>query len=87
VTYGKKQQSTLEEKCSTILEENTVKMEAVWVQVKTVMIQLKNEIKADDDRFEDEIKEAKVQEMIQRKNNNQLVMFHKQRVKMEAVAE
>ena len=62
-------------------------MEAVWVQVKTVMIQLKNEIKADDDRFEDEIKEAKVQEMIQRKNNNQLVMFHKQRVKMEAVAE
>ena len=87
MTYGKKQQSTLEEKCSTILEENTVKMEAVWVQVKTVMIQLKNEIKADDDRFEDEIKEAKVQEMIQRKNNNQLVMFHKQRVKMEAVAE
>ena len=62
-------------------------MEAIFVEVKTTMMQLKKEIKADDERFDDEIKEAKVQEMIQKKNNNQLVMFHKQRVKMEAISE
>ena len=51
------------------------------------MIELKKEIRADDERFENEIKEAKVQEMVTRKHNNQLVMFHQQRVKMEAVEE
>ena len=51
------------------------------------MIELKNEIRADDERFEDEIKEAKVQEMVTRKHNNQLKKFHKQRVKEEAVEE
>lgn len=51
------------------------------------MIKLRNEILADDDRFEDDIKEAKVQEMVKNKHNNQLVMFHKQRVKMEAIEE
>ena len=30
VTYGKKQQSTLEEKCATVLEQNTAAMEAVF---------------------------------------------------------
>jgi hypothetical protein len=34
------------------------------------MIELKKEILADDDRFEDDIKEAKVQEMVKSKHNN-----------------
>jgi len=87
VTYGKKQQSTLEEKCAAVLEQNRAAMEALLGSVKGFMIELKNEICADDERFEDEIKDAKVQEMVTQKHNNQLVMFHKQRVKMEAIEE
>jgi hypothetical protein len=34
------------------------------------MIELKKDIIADDERFEDDIKEAKVQEMVKNKNNN-----------------
>jgi hypothetical protein len=34
------------------------------------MIELKQDIIADDERFEDDIKEAKVQEMVKNKNNN-----------------
>lgn len=87
VTYGKKQQSTLEEKCKTVLDQNRQAMEGLLTAVKDHMIQLKREIAADDERFEDDIKEAKVQEMVRNKHSNQLVMFHKQRVKMEAVEE
>jgi hypothetical protein len=51
------------------------------------MIQLKKEIIADDERFENEIKESKVQEMIKNKNKNNIVMFSKQRVRLEATEE
>ena len=49
-------------------------------EVKAQMKQLKKEIVADDDRFEDDVKEGKVQEMIRNKHGEQLVMFHKQRM-------
>ena len=62
-------------------------MEDLLTAVKDFMIVLKKEIIADDERFEDDIKEAKVHEMVRNKHNNQLVMFHKQRVKMEAIEE
>ena len=87
VTYGKKQQSTLEEKCAAVLEQNRAAMEARLGAVKGLMVALKNEICADDERFEDEIKDAKVQEMVTQKHDKQLVLFHKQRVKLEAVEE
>ena len=51
------------------------------------MIRLKKDIIADDERFEDEIKESRVKEMVSGKHKNNLVMFHKQRVRMEAVEE
>lgn len=87
VTYGKKQQSTLADKCKTVLDQNRQAMEGLLTAVKEQMIQLKQEILADDERFEDDIKEARVQEMVRNKHGKQLVMFHKQRVKMEAVEE
>jgi|TARA_B110000285_G_C15023011_1_gene562626 predicted GIY-YIG superfamily endonuclease len=77
----------LEDKCKTVLDHNRLALEALLTAVKEFMIELKKEILADDDRFEDDIKEAKVQEMVKSKHNNQLVMFHKQRVKMEAIEE
>ena len=86
MTYGKKQQSTLQEKCKSVLETNRENMEELLVTVKDFMIQLKKEIIADDERFENEIKESKVQEMVRNKHKN-LVMFNKQRVRMEAVEE
>jgi hypothetical protein len=49
------------------------------------MMELKQEILEDDENFEDEIKQAKVKEMIKNKTHAQpLVMFSKQRMKMEA---
>ena len=62
-------------------------MEGLLTAVKDYMVQLKQEIIQDDERFEDDIKEAKVQEMVRNKHKKQLVMFHKQRVKMEAIEE
>jgi hypothetical protein len=85
VTYGKKQQSTLEAKCEQVLDQNRAAMEAILIAVKDYMTKLKKDIILDDERFEDDIKEAKVQEMVKNKHKGQLVMFHKQRVKMEAV--
>ena len=85
--YGKKSQSTLEDKCKVVLETNRRKMEGLLTAVKDFMIELKQDILADDERFEDDINEAKVQEMVKNKRNNLLVMFHKQRVKMEAIDE
>jgi hypothetical protein len=38
VTYGKKQQSTLEEKCKTVLDVNRQAMEELLVTVKDFMI-------------------------------------------------
>jgi hypothetical protein len=43
-------------------------MEAILTKVKEIMIELKNEILADDDRFEDSIKEAKVAEILKNKH-------------------
>mmetsp|Transcript_29870 Transcript_29870/g.45654 ORF Transcript_29870/g.45654 Transcript_29870/m.45654 type:complete len:112 (+) Transcript_29870:1803-2138(+) len=60
-------------------------MEGLLTALKDFMVELKQEIIADDDRFEDDIKEARVQEMVKNKHKNQLVMFHKQRLKMEAI--
>jgi len=62
-------------------------MEELLITVKDFMIRLKKDILADDERFEDEIKESKVKEMVSGKHKNNLVMFHKQRVRMEAVEE
>ena len=87
VTYGKKQQSTLEEKCKSVLDQNRQAMEDLLITVKEFMIKLKKDIIKDDERFEDEIKESRVKEMVQGKLKNNLVMFHKQRVRMEAVEE
>ena len=53
-------------------------METLLTSVKDHMTNLKEEITDDDERFEDRIKEAKVQEMIsQNRHGNQLVMFNK----------
>ena len=60
-----------------MLDQNRQAMEGLLTAVKDHMIQLKREIAADDERFEDDIKEAKVQEMVRNKHANQLVMFHK----------
>ncbi len=43
-------------------------MEAILTKVKDIMIELKNEILADDERFEDQIKEAKVAEILKNKH-------------------
>jgi hypothetical protein len=52
------------------------------------MIELKNEILHDDERFEDDIKEGRVQEMIRNKHDkDELVLFHKQKVKLRAIEE
>jgi len=77
VTYGKKQQSTLEAKCEQVLDQNRAAMEAILIAVKDYMTKLKKDIILDDERFEDDIKEAKVQEMVKNKHKGQLVMFHK----------
>jgi hypothetical protein len=66
--YGKKQPSTLEEKCKSVIDQNRIFMEAILTKVKEIMIELKNEILADDDRFEDSIKEAKVAEILKNKH-------------------
>jgi len=87
VTYGKKQQATLEERCKTVLDENRAELEGKLAEVKAQMQQLKKDIIADDDRFEADVKEGKVQEMIRNKHGEQLVMFHKQRMKMLAIEE
>ena len=52
-------------------------MEAILIAVKDYMTKLKKDIILDDERFEDDIKEAKVQEMVKNKHKGQLVMFHK----------
>mgnify|MGYP006109860795 CR=1 FL=1 len=77
MTYGKKQQSTLEAKCEQVLDQNRAAMEAILIAVKDYMTKLKKDIILDDERFEDDIKEAKVQEMVKNKHKGQLVMFHK----------
>ena len=41
------------------------------------MKELKKEILNDDERFEDDVKKGKVNEMIRNKHGEQLVMFHK----------
>jgi len=51
------------------------------------MKDLKKEVIADDERFEDDVKKGKVEEMIRNKHGEQLVMFHKQRMKMLAIEE
>ena len=43
-------------------------MEAILKAVKDMMAKLKKEIQEDDERFEDDIKEAKVQEMVKNKH-------------------
>lgn len=60
----------MEEKCKSVLDVNRQTMEGLLTQVKDYMIELKEDIIADDERFEDDIKEAKVQEMVKNKNNN-----------------
>jgi predicted GIY-YIG superfamily endonuclease len=60
----------LEDKCKTVLDQNRQALEGLLTAVKDFMIELKKEILADDDRFEDDIKEAKVQEMVKSKHNN-----------------
>lgn len=87
VTYGKKQQSTLEDRCKTVLDQNRQALEGMLTEVKAHMEALKAEIIADDDRFERDVKEGRVQEMVRNKHGEQLVMFHKQRVKMLAIEE
>lgn len=68
MVYGKKQPSTLEEKCKTVIDQNRQFMEAILTKVKEIMIELKNEIHLDDERFEDQIKEAKVTEILKNKH-------------------
>ena len=70
------------------MDQNKAKLEAHLSTVKNYMTELKDEILADDERFEDEVKEGKVQEMIRNKHNQQqLVLFHKQKVKLQAIEE
>ena len=79
-SYGKKSQaqSSLEEKCKAVLDQNRAQMETLLLSVKDTMTELRKDIIADDERFEHDIKEAKVREMVKNKQaKNQLVMFHK----------
>ena len=48
VNYGKKQPQTLESACEKTLQENKKKMESLLTAVKGFMVELKNEIRADD---------------------------------------
>ena len=65
-----------------------LKLEIHLKQVRDYMIELKNEILDDDERFEDDIKEGRVQEMIRNKHDkDELVLFHKQKVKLRAIEE
>jgi hypothetical protein len=78
----------LEDKCQQVLETNKLKLEIHLKQVRDYMIELKNEILDDDERFEDDIKEGRVQEMIRNKHDkDELVLFHKQKVKLRAIEE
>lgn len=88
VTYGEKQQTTFEERCRAVLETNKLALTLMVTEIKTQMEDLKRDIIADDERFEDAVKENKVQEMIKsNKNKEELIMFSKQRAKMEALEE
>lgn len=78
----------MEDKCQQVLETNKLKLEIHLKQVRDYMIELKNEILDDDERFEDDIKEGRVQEMIRNKHDkDELVLFHKQKVKLRAIEE
>jgi len=52
----------------SVIDQNRIFMEAILTKVKEIMIELKNEILADDERFEDSIKEAKVAEILKNKH-------------------
>ena len=57
-------------------------------EVLRLMQELRQGILADDERFEDDVKEARVQEMVRNKRHGEpLVQFHRQRVKMQALEE
>jgi len=51
VTYGKKQQSTLEDKSKAVLDQNRGYLEKRLTEVNRHMLDLKKEIMADDERF------------------------------------
>jgi hypothetical protein len=87
MAYGKKQQCTFEDRCETVLTENIKSLLNQATEVKTRMKELKKEILDDDERFEDDVKRGKVNEMIRNKHGEQLVMFHKQRMKQLAIEE
>jgi hypothetical protein len=88
VTYGKKQQTTFEDRCKSILESNKQALTEMVTGIKGQMESLRRDIVADDERFEDAVKEAKVQEMIKsNKHREQLIMFSKQRSQMKALEE
>lgn len=51
-------------------------LEEYLMETKMNMITLKKEIEADDKRFEKDINESKVQDLIKNGAGNDLVMFH-----------
>lgn len=76
ITYGKKQQSMLEDKCNEALEWSKKELHKLTQELKQGLINLKQEILDDDLDFESGVKEMRVKAMIkQKKYGEELVMF------------
>ncbi len=78
VVYGKKQQSTLEDKCTRALEKSRGDLDDIMKTVEEQLLEMKEEIIEDDDTFQKAIKEARVQQIIKMKREEH-VMFSKAR--------
>lgn len=84
MTYGSKQQTTFEERCKIVLDTGKHSLVRMVSELKQIMIDLKREIVRDDERFEDCVKENKVQEMLKaNKHKEQLIMFSRERAKVK----
>ena len=90
VTYGKKQQLLLEEKCLDQLQISKNVLALDLKELKRILEELKKEILDDDHRYEHAIKEKRMQEIIKSSKQGggeDLIMFSKARRQKEAEEE
>eukprot|EP00347_Sterkiella_histriomuscorum_P003578 403363751 len=88
ITYGKKQQSMLDERCKSKLNESKDLLDRLLGNIKSTLFNLKAEIQEDDKNFENGVKELRVQALIkQKRHGEELVMFSKARKQKEVEEE
>ena len=81
ITYGKKQQQLLEDKCNDMLKDSKIELNKTLKSAKDKLDELKQEIETDDKRYENAVKERRMMEIIKNSKNGKedLIMFSKAR--------